>query len=137
MSDVVNFPDNAATYNDPTFCISCHRPGRFSNSTGQSINQKDMVHRIHSEARYPAPLNYCQQCHDAETYYVPLSPGLLPSATSTYTILPEGAACTGCHSDAATLAHAQTNSTATAEACGTCHGDGKDQSVAKVHAMSP
>ncbi|HSC86277.1 MAG TPA: OmcA/MtrC family decaheme c-type cytochrome [Polyangiaceae bacterium] len=122
---------------DPDFCVACHSPDLTSNN--ESWNFKDMIHRFHSspDMRYPAPLNDCTRCHDGETYLVPLTAGLRPTLYGTTSVPPESAACTSCHSDTATKVHAESNSTASGEACATCHGDGKDRSVATVHALEP
>ncbi len=127
-----------------------------------ALNFKDFIHRKHKEAAYPAPLNDCAQCHLEGTYYLPLTGEDLLSSTyvvqtcpdggaacdgmggapgvSTdvgYSVPPESAACTSCHNDRATLAHAETNSGMVGEACGTCHGAGKQQDVVVVHALAP
>jgi OmcA/MtrC family decaheme c-type cytochrome len=135
-------------------------PGESVVETG--LNLKDFIHRIHSSVGYPAPLNDCEQCHLAGTYGVPLADGLLASTYATlscpstlmscdggmgggsgepvstaFLVQPESAACTSCHSDSAAVAHAETNTGMSGEACGTCHGDGKVHDVAMVHALEP
>lgn len=127
-----------------------------------SLNFKDLIHGIHSSVRYPSPLNNCSQCHLDGTAVVPLDyPGLLPSEYATYScdptysscdgmggapgtptetefhVQPESAACTSCHNDTATIAHAETNTGMSGEACGTCHREGKSLGVDVVHALDP
>jgi hypothetical protein len=43
-------------------------------------------------------------------------------------------ACLACHDDAATAAHAATNTAGTAEACPVCHGESGIEPVSTVHA---
>jgi len=127
-----------------------------------SMNLKDFLHSAHAGLRYPSPLNACEQCHLPDTYSLPLDPGLLSSSyatvlctpgvdtceagmggetgdfeVTTTLLAPESAACVSCHSDPATVAHAQTNTAPGGEACGTCHGPGKTYDVTVVHALAP
>lgn len=48
---------------------------------------------------------------------------------------PEAAACLSCHDDDSSAAHAYSNTTFFGEGCATCHGEGKEWSVDKVHAQ--
>lgn len=127
-----------------------------------SINLKDFIHRIHAGARYPAPLSDCNQCHLEGTQNVPLPHEDLLASTYTlltcasgepdcggmagapntpeeqaYLIPPESAACVSCHDSQSTLAHTETNTGPSGEACATCHGAGKSLDVAVVHALAP
>ena len=45
------------------------------------------------------------------------------------------AACLSCHDDDDTAVHAYTNTAFFGESCSTCHGEGKDAAVDKVHAQ--
>jgi len=47
---------------------------------------------------------------------------------------PIAAACLGCHDDDATANHAFANTTYFGESCVTCHGQGMEFAVEKVHA---
>ncbi len=127
-----------------------------------SINLKDLLHSAHTEVLYPAPQNDCEQCHVPDSYGVPL-PERLPSSTyanvtcpedaidcvpgmggagnmpttETFPLPPESAACVSCHQSTATVAHAETNTGMSGEACATCHGEDEELSVTAVHAMWP
>lgn len=162
---------HGGSYNQVAYCLNCHNPGAYSDELSgtlapgedgvlQAINFKDLIHRLHSNVGYPAPLNDCQQCHLEGTYEVPLAEGLLPSTyalvdcdsanascdgmggagTTTetpFSVMPESAACTSCHSSTSTAAHAETNTGVAGEACATCHGPAKTYDVVGVHALEP
>ena len=113
------------------------------------------------EVRYPGDRNACWTCHAGPTYMLPLGSELLPKKTQMLTcledpaadvdnycdnrvvaseklILPETAACTGCHDAPYVIAHAETMTSASGiEACATCHGPGAEFDVQKVHAPLP
>jgi hypothetical protein len=72
-----------------------------------------------------------------------LPPGVLPTQltmnvsgvnTTVGSIPPIQDACLTCHDDAATAAHAATNTAGTAEACPVCHGETGIEPVSVVHA---
>jgi len=48
--------------------------------------------------------------------------------------MPVAAACLSCHDSDAAASHAYSNTSFFGESCATCHGEGKDFSVDKVHA---
>jgi OmcA/MtrC family decaheme c-type cytochrome len=128
----------------------------------ESISLKRLIHRIHSgenltqdftvygfggapsnfnEVRYPGDRRDCLQCHTStSTYNLPLPTGAIPVVTQRDFFSPQGpatAACTGCHDNVDVAAHAYLNTVQSpffGEACATCHGDGKDHDVVKVHA---
>ncbi len=128
----------------------------------ESIALKRMIHRIHSgenltqeytvygfsglpthfnEVRYPGDRKDCVQCHTStSTYNLPLPVGQIPVITLRDYFSPQGpatAACLGCHDNIDAAAHAYLNTVTTpffGEACASCHGDGKDWDVVKVHA---
>lgn len=69
-------------------CTLCHMANLVRNVTvptdggvvtALAANFKDVAHRIHGEARYPAPLNHCAQCHTPQATVLPLQAGVLPS----------------------------------------------------------
>jgi OmcA/MtrC family decaheme c-type cytochrome len=129
----------------------------------ESITSKRMFHRIHSgenltqdytiygfggnpthfnEVRYPGERRNCVQCHTStSTYNLPLPNGAIPVQTQRDYFTPQGpatAACLGCHDNVDAAAHAYLNTVQSpffGEACATCHGDGKDWDVVKVHAQ--
>ncbi|MFO0725378.1 MAG: OmcA/MtrC family decaheme c-type cytochrome [Myxococcota bacterium] len=154
----------------------------------RSVDAKMMIHRIHRgeeltedyvlggfpaptranptgtpvsfrELRYPGVQGDCSQCHQANTWVLPLPRGRLPSrdevrdcteppgldadnycnaglwvSSSTITYQPTAAACLGCHDSPGAQAHTEVNTTlAGQEACDVCHGPGKDEDVSAVH----
>jgi OmcA/MtrC family decaheme c-type cytochrome len=135
-----------------------------SAGTPETITLKRMIHRIHTgenltqdftiygfggaptnfnDVRYPGDRKDCVQCHTStSTYNLPLPTGTIPALTPRDYFSPQGpatTACLGCHDNVDAAAHAYLNTTnfggtTTAEACATCHGDGKDWDVVKVHA---
>lgn len=128
----------------------------------ESIAFKRMIHRIHSgenltqeytifgfggtptnfnEVLYPGERRDCLQCHTATSAYnLPLPTGTIPVVTLRDYFSPQGpatAACLGCHDNVDAAAHAYLNTVNSpffGEACASCHGDGKDWDVVKVHA---
>src|SRR6266542_4339857 len=128
----------------------------------ESISLKRLIHRIHSgenltqpftvygfggtansfnEVRYPGNRKDCVQCHTStSTYNLPLPTGAIPVVTQRDYFSPQGpatAACLGCHDNVDAAAHAYLNTVTSpffGEACASCHGDGKDWDVVKVHA---
>ena len=152
-------------------CVICHNPvesdaARRPANAGapESVSFQRMVHRIHTgkeltqeytvfgfggtpvhfnEVTYPGDRTTCAKCHTANSYLLPLQPGLAPVATLRDYFSPQGpgtASCLGCHDSSDAAAHAYLNSavfpgaTNPSEACATCHGTGKDWAVDKVHA---
>src|SRR5215471_6181539 len=130
----------------------------------EAIVLKRLIHRIHSGTnltqdftiygfngapnnfngvRYPGDRKNCVQCHDSSdttTYDLPLPNGVIPAITQRDYFSPQGPAttgCLGCHDTSDTAAHAYLNTVQSpffGKACATCHGDGKDWDVVKVHA---
>ena len=124
---------------------------------------KRMIHRIHTGAeltqdytiwggsptnfngvRFPGDRRDCLTCHvSAAAYALPVTPDAVPVVTPRDYFSPQGpgtAACLGCHDNRDAAAHAYLNTvtfpgaSGPTEACGTCHGTGKDWAVEKVHA---
>jgi OmcA/MtrC family decaheme c-type cytochrome len=138
------------------------RPADGSKNPPESILLKRMIHRIHSgenltqeytvygfggnpthfnEVRYPGDRKDCLQCHTStSTYNLPLPTGTIFAITERDFFSPQGpgtSACLGCHDNVDAAAHAYLNTVFTpfmGEACASCHGDGKDWDVVKVHA---
>jgi OmcA/MtrC family decaheme c-type cytochrome len=124
----------------------------------ESVHFKRMIHRIHTgeeltqdltiygfgntphnynEVLYPGDRRNCESCHVAGSYDVPVPDGSLPTVTlrDYYTPQqPAAAACLGCHDTIDAAAHAYVNNAPFAEACASCHGEGRDFAVSKVHA---
>ena len=96
------------------------------------------------EVLFPGNRADCEGCHLPETFLLPLPSGLLPTRLTTIvggvnttvgSIPPIQDACLSCHDDAATGAHAATNTApGGAEACAVCHGEGGIEPVSTVHA---
>ncbi len=131
----------------------------------ESISFQRMIHRIHTgeeltqdfsiyghsntptpfnEVTYPGDRRDCVRCHTSMTTAgLPTAPGTLNVVTQRDYFSPRGpatAACTGCHDDSNTAAHAYIytttfpGSTAPAESCGTCHNSNGEWSPTVVHA---
>lgn len=153
------------------FCIMCH------NSTAtdaarrpldqlppETINFKDMVHRIHrgedlvngytaygfgnvahdySHVRFPGRLQECSICHIAGSEHLPLPDEALSTLVVhdgevVRDIPPERAACTNCHDHLLSNIHAVLNTGPNqAESCAVCHGPGAAFSVDRVHRLAP
>ncbi len=138
-------------------CVMCH------NSELGGFNFKDMLHKWHTGAELERPFSadeelsetiagvhfpglrqQCSICHGSHNVNLPLAPEALPTLIenedeSVTTVLPERAACTTCHDSLVVDIHAVTNSDAAqgVEACSVCHGAGKAEAVAAVHALAP
>jgi OmcA/MtrC family decaheme c-type cytochrome len=131
----------------------------------ESISFQRMIHRIHTgeemtqqytiygfngqpnnfnEVTYPGDRRDCVRCHTSMTTAgLPTAPGTLDVVTERDYFSPRGpgtAACTGCHDDSNTAAHAYIytttfpGSSTPAEACGTCHNSNGEWSPTRVHA---
>jgi OmcA/MtrC family decaheme c-type cytochrome len=135
-----------------------------TNGAPESVSFQRLIHRIHTgenltqaftvigfggsvnnfaDVRFPGDTQNCAKCHTANSYKLPLSQtGIAAVKTLRDYFSPQGpgtAACLGCHDNVDAAAHAYLNTTnfggtASAEACATCHGTGKDWDVSKVHA---
>ncbi|MBI1356101.1 MAG: OmcA/MtrC family decaheme c-type cytochrome [Acidobacteria bacterium] len=153
--------------NEVQHCVLCHNPmgtdiSRRPADAGapESINFKDMIHRIHSgehqarefsifgfggaainfnHVRYPRPLSDCAACHADGTQELPLAADLLPTVDPRgffNPALPATAACLDCHVSLSAAAHADLNTSASfGESCDVCHGAGSEFDVQKVHAQ--
>jgi OmcA/MtrC family decaheme c-type cytochrome len=103
-----------------------------------------------NEIAYPGDRKHCETCHlgpetgagVARTYDLPLPSGLAFADNPLGFFSPWGpatSACLGCHDSEQAAAHAYLQ-TATfpngksAESCATCHGEGADFAVSRVHA---
>jgi OmcA/MtrC family decaheme c-type cytochrome len=128
----------------------------------QAISMQLMIHRIHTgeeltrdysvygfggtaigfnEVLYPGDRRNCTHCHLNGTQQLPSEGDSVVSPRDFFS--PQGpgtAACLGCHDNRDAAAHAFLNTTMfpgttdPAEACGACHGPGKDHSVDESHA---
>jgi OmcA/MtrC family decaheme c-type cytochrome len=110
---------------------------------------------------YPNDLANCTACHAGASYAVPTAEGLLPAiqqirtctedpaadadnyctnpffvVAETIALPPVTAACTGCHDQTSTLAHAEVMTTSLGvESCAACHGPGNAFDVASAHGL--
>jgi OmcA/MtrC family decaheme c-type cytochrome len=135
-------------------CVTCHNPTAVAGSgaAAVSIDFKVMIHRIHrghsltrpyaigthnyNEVGYPGILSECAGCHVNNSERLPLRADLSPVRDPNgplNPLLPEAAACTGCHDSRTTAAHVQANTTSLGESCATCHGPNAEFSVERVH----
>jgi OmcA/MtrC family decaheme c-type cytochrome len=131
----------------------------------ETVHFKVLIHKIHrggeleneytvyssrgayktNEGHFPGDLKDCGKCHLAQTNLVPLPAGVLatqmlrgdlrglPNPTMPYT-----STCTACHDSLSTASHCLTMTAGgTREACATCHGEGKEFAVSKMHTKIP
>lgn len=157
-------------------CVTCHNPNLVEGVavptdggvvTAPAANFKDLVHRLHAAAAYPARLQDCAKCHTPTALALPLFDGALPSKSELRScgLLPDGgsgapadggasclsaavqaqavyelptaAACTSCHAGVATQGHAAITTSGTVETCALCHAAGRTAGVNLVHAVEP
>ncbi len=137
-------------------CVVCHNPTLVAGTGAAAapVSFQVMVHRIHAgqtltrpynigntsfnEVGYPGNLRMCSQCHVNNSQNLPLPAGLGPVADPNgpmQPLMPEAAACSGCHDSVSTASHMKANTTSLGEACATCHGANSDYAVSKVHAQ--
>jgi OmcA/MtrC family decaheme c-type cytochrome len=111
---------------------------------GQELENGYLVYGYRSSVHdfghveYSGDLRNCDACHVNNSQQIDLPAGVLPTVTPQdwwTPTLPEAAACLSCHDDDSSAAHAYSNTTFFGESCATCHGDGKEWSVDKVHAQ--
>lgn len=138
---------------DTAYCVTCHNPGSGDANSGETVDFKVMVHRIHSGANLPSVINggeftiwgykdskhnfsttelpmdirNCTQCHDESNEATPDAKNWMEQPTIQ--------ACGSCHDnvDFATgtghLAGAQADNSE----CQTCHGESGFSSVRSNH----
>lgn len=152
-------------HNATDYCQFCHNPLADDSPyrpadqfPAQSIDFKMMIHRIHTgenltrdytqigrggtphnynHVLYPNNLADCRACHVGTTYTVP-SKGVVATVAERefYSpILPNAAACLGCHDSVDSAAHAYINTAPFGEACAACHAEGRQYAVSKSHAQ--
>ncbi len=144
--------------NNAQVCGICHNPtmtasGPTADTPRQSISQQVMIHRIHTGAEltkpyyigttsfndigYPGDRRDCLQCHATNTWVVPVPSTATPvtwPAMPWTPVLPNAAACLGCHDSDEAIIHAYTNTAPFGESCAVCHAEGSDVAVGKAHA---
>lgn len=123
--------------NQVEMCTFCHSSSLVAG--GESWNFVNMIHRVHAEEiRYPGVISNCTQCHEGNTYTLPVAAGLGSVANPKAPLNPTPPmtnACLSCHNEASAWQHAATNISVLGESCTTCHGQGRDFDAAKVHAQ--
>ncbi|MDJ0840248.1 MAG: OmcA/MtrC family decaheme c-type cytochrome [Acidobacteriota bacterium] len=146
------------------YCVTCHNPASndapFRSEDmfpAESVDFKFMIHRLHmgeylqngytvvgfmgsihdySHVVYPGDLRNCEACHVDDSYLLP-SAGVLdtPTPYDFFSPLPpQSAACLSCHDSLEAAAHAYTNISPFGESCASCHGQGMEFDVGKIHA---
>jgi OmcA/MtrC family decaheme c-type cytochrome len=142
---------------DTNYCVTCHNPGSVDANSGNTVDFKVMVHKIHkgatlpsvaaggeyaiwgfrdskhdySDVHFPQDVRQCRNCHDENNVKTP--------DASNWMMFPTAEACGSCHDDvnfetgANHVAGARTNAE-----CSTCHvGDESNQlTVARSHDIS-
>jgi OmcA/MtrC family decaheme c-type cytochrome len=140
------------------YCQTCHRPDLVDIAdVPESVHMKWMIHKIHSGAElengyvvvrsrgtydfsnieFTGDLRNCDACHVNGTQNLPVADGALPTITNNAwwtPMAPQAAACLSCHDGDDAAVHAYTNTAFFGESCSTCHGEGREASVDKVHA---
>lgn len=137
--------------NDIQYCVICHNPGNKDAQSGNTLDFKVMVHRIHQGANLPTVVDagstdpaqgigytiwgfggsvnnfntvvWPQDTRNCTTCHNASDPAT-PDADN-YKNAPNEAACTGCHDDASMTTgvnHGPTNQPSTDADCVTCHG---------------
>ena len=93
-----------------------------------------------SDVRYPGDRRNCDTCHVNQSQQVPVPATRLQVLNPRAFVTPMGptaAACTACHTDKASVAHTQLNTSPTlGESCSVCHGTTSTFSVDQVHART-
>ncbi len=149
----LNLAFHGGNRHNPDYCVTCHMPEALDRDGEQTINFKYMVHSIHrgeklekgfvtggtdySDVVFPGDLRNCDTCHINNSQQLPLARDLLPTTTPQAwwsPMQPQTAACLSCHDGDNAAQHAYSNVAFFGEACGTCHGVGRDAAVDKVHA---
>ena len=98
---------------DTRYCVTCHNPGSADANSGNTIDFKVLIHKIHRGATLPTEGVTIWGYHDGEHDF---SDVVFPQDTRN---------CTKCHdgSDAATPDANNWQYRPTKEACGSCHDD--------------
>jgi OmcA/MtrC family decaheme c-type cytochrome len=146
------------------YCSVCHRPGFTDDSErpadkrpAEAMDFKNLIHKIHTgrnleneftiydagspenfnKVRFPGDRRNCSKCHEGTSYQLPLPTWLMSSLTPRGFFSPTPpatTACLGCHDSRSTAAHAFVNTAPFGESCATCHGEGSEFAVTRVHA---
>lgn len=140
---------------DVRFCVTCHNPGSTDANSGNTVDFRVLIHKIHqgkhlpsvqaggeyaiwgfrgvkydySDVAYPQDIRNCTKCHDAEDPATPQG--------GHWESQPSIEACGSCHDDvdfATGAGHSSENFTAQNGQCTICHADaGFAPAVAAAH----
>jgi len=141
---------------DTRYCVTCHNPGSTDANSGNTVDFKVMIHKIHrgaelpsveaggqyiiwgfqdsehdySDVEFPQDIRNCTKCHDAGDPETPEG--------GNWSTQPSIQACGSCHDDVNFAEHGDNNSAVTNEMCLQCHcddcsEDGKPGPVAESH----
>ena len=116
--------------------------------TGDNLTREFKIYRTfgifspNEEVFFPGDRRNCAKCHVNNSNQLPLPSGMASTLAPREFFSPLGpaaSACLGCHDSESTAAHAflQTAlfpSGKSSESCATCHGEGKEFAVTRVHA---
>ena len=145
------FAMHGGARNDVQYCVICHNPGNTDAQSGNTLDFKVMVHKIHSGAKMPSVVAaasttpaqgvgytiwgfggsvnnfndvvWPQDTRNCTTCHNAANP-LTPDANN-FQNVPSGAACGGCHDTvnfATGAGHGPTEQPVTDADCITCHG---------------
>ncbi len=150
--------------NNLEYCPVCHRPNNTDEGgrpaakmPAETLDFKNMIHKLHTghdlendftfyddgepegfnKIRFPGDRRNCAKCHEGTSYQLPLPKGLLATITPRGFFSPTpptATACLACHDGVSAAAHAFVNIAPFGEACATCHEEGAEFAVTKVHA---
>jgi OmcA/MtrC family decaheme c-type cytochrome len=105
--DVLNFHGGPRT--DVEYCVTCHNPSSIDGDTGNTVDMKRMIHKIHSastdyqiigfggtvydfsDIEFPQDIRNCTTCHEESDTDTPQA--------SNYRLVSNRAACGTCHYD--------------------------------------
>ncbi len=115
---------------DTKYCVTCHNPGTADANSGNTVDFKVMVHRIHFGSDLPSLVSngIPYQIYGFQNTLVDFSAGTLPQMVIGKTLLAGSSVstfptCTKCHveSDTAVTDAANWRTAPTKEACSSCH----------------
>jgi OmcA/MtrC family decaheme c-type cytochrome len=139
------------------YCVTCHNPGTKDANSGNTVDFKVMVHKIHrgenlpsveaggeyviwgnsdgkndySEVVHPQDIRNCTKCHDVADSATPQG--------DNWQLAPSAEACGSCHDDvnfATGAGHSDENFATDNSQCTVCHSDGGFVgTVAESHAI--
>jgi OmcA/MtrC family decaheme c-type cytochrome len=129
------------------YCVTCHhqnatdaarRPA--DQGPPETVEMADMVHRIHAGGNLQNPAILYGFGNTRHDYSAVVYPGALANCEGCHVgeahLQPSAAACITCHDSDDARAHADLNTTVDGrEACGVCHGPGRESAVDVAHGL--